>query len=478
MSNKPLLPNAYVDINNRNLGFSPSAPSGIYAFIGIGVEGSAVAEDVESIGNLNEVRTKIGYGALADALTDFFMNGGRKAVAVRIAPTTESTIGSVSKTAVGTSTGTITLAKKTSHVIPNKLGLKVVITKTGDLGEGKFKYSTDSGENYSPEIIIPAGGTYEVPTFNLIISFVKGGGAVYFENGDYHTSTITAPEITNALIGTAADDLIASDEVFDAIVVVSTCDTTLLGTLKSKAVAAEAKPNFRYFFFMVRPEPSTSAADAISNTMALVAAVQNDRIQIIASEMICVRPNHVSDFAQRNVIGIIAGRRSSLAIAEDVGLFSAGGLTNIVRPIDGWTETTIEDLDALRVATVRKFKGVAGFFPTNGWMTDPFSDVKKDAWRLVLDKAANRARLTGLGFLKIKVNPSDIAESTKALKSAIEGALNLMIGDGEIVGESVNIPDGQDIMTTEEILVDIGVIPFGHASFIGIRIGLVNPLKA
>jgi len=53
-----------------------------------------------------------------------------------------------------------------------------------------------------------------------------------------------------------------------------------------------------------------------------------------------------------------------------------------------------------------------------------------------------------------------------------------MIGDDEIVDRSVVVPSGQDILTTEEIKVNISIVPFGHASWIGIEIGLINPLKA
>jgi hypothetical protein len=77
------------------------------------------------------------------------------------------------------------------------------------------------------------------------------------------------------------------------------------------------------------------------------------------------------------------------------------------------------------------------------------------------------------------VDPADVVGSTLQLKNSIQAALDSrMTGNGECVQAAVAIPDGQDIITTEEILVDISIIPFGHASWIGIRIGLVNPLAA
>jgi len=478
MSNKPILPNAYVDINNRNLGMLPVSQSGIFAFAGIAVEGSETAESIVTVGGLNEVREKIGYGNLADDLIDFFQAGGRRALAYPIVPTTEGTIGAVTPTRVGTSTGTITLLEDGSKMIPCALSLKFEITKSGSLGEGKFKYSTDGGLTYSPETLIPSAGTYTIPGTNIVATFVPGAGAVYFEDGDTHAAAVTAPVITDAKIEGAVDAFIVSDETLDAIVVSNPAGAALVGSVKAKVLAAEAKPNFRYCYGMVRPAISASAAGMIVACQSVMAAVSSDRIQVVASELNLYRPNHANDIQPRNVIGLVAGRRSALAISDDLGLFSAGELPNVESARTGWTDTTIEDLDGLRAVTVRKFKGVAGWRPTNGWMIDPFSDVKKCAWRLILDKASNLARLAGLSFLKMKVDPADVQGSTKALKDNIQGALNVMVGDRDIVQASVEIPADQDILTTEEILVEVGIIPYGHASFIGITIGLVNPLRA
>lgn len=475
MSNKPTLPNAFVDINSRNLGNSPNTPSGIFAFAGIAVDGTATAETVNTIGSLNEVRSKIGYGALADDLVDFFNAGGRRALAYPIAPTTESTLSAVTKTAVGTSTGTITIAKVSGKVVPNVFSLKVEITRTGDIGEGKFKYSTDAGLTFSPENLIPA--SFVIPGTEITLTFVKGAGAVYFEDGDLHTATASKPVITDAKIESAVDAFIASTEVFDGIVISNPCGTSLLSSLKTKAVNAEASPNFRYIYIVVRPALSATPAAAITGAAALVAAVQNDHIQIVTSEMLMIRPNQSNDIQQRNVIGVIVGRRSSLAISEDLGLFSAGGLPNMYSKVADWTETTIEDLDALKTVTVREFKGVAGYRPTNGWMSDPYSDMSKDAFKLIIDKAASIARVSALAFLKVKVDPSDVVASTENLKATVENDLNTkLVGAKDAVAVSVIIPEGQDILATEQINMDIGVLPYGHASFIGITIGLVKSI--
>lgn len=476
MSNKPLLPNAYVDINNRNLGLIPGTASGIFAFTGVAVDGSAAADAIVSIGNNNAVRTQIGFGELADALIDFFNNGGKKALAIPLAITTDAVIGAVSKTAAGSSTGTITLLADGSEKVTNGFKIYVEITKTGAAGVAKFKTSTDDGVNFSPEIIVPSGLTYVIPGTNIEITFVPGAGPVIFEDGDIHQSTVTKPEATTGDVETAVDTFIASNETFDGIVVVKDdSDGSLAASIKTKVVNAEKTPDFRYCFAMIQAKLSTSASQAVTQAATIMGAVANDRIQVITGEAVTNRPNH-EDRADRNVIGILAGRRSALNIQNDLGNVPAGNLANVVSLRTGWTDTTIEDLDALRTVTIRAFKGVAGFYPTNGWMSDPFSDIKKSAWRLVLDKASRLARVTGLSQLKIEINPADIEGSTDFLKGLIQNALDTQIvGNQEAVSFDVQIPAGQDILTTEEILVNINAVVFGHASFIGITIGIVNP---
>ena len=472
MSNKPILPNAYVDVLTRNLGLSPTTPSGNYGFVGYATDGLATANEIVAVKSPNEIKDQLGFGELPDEALNHMANGGKKIYAVPVPISTEAVIGAVTPVRVGTSDGTVALAKDGSNKVTNDFDIKVLITKTGLIGAAKFQVSTDGGENYSPSIVMTA--TYIIPGTNVKITFTDG--SLGFDAGDYFTSAITKPAISKAEIEAAVDLLLASYLSFDGIVIASDADAALITSLKAKAAAAEGSPNFRFCFIMVKPALSSSAAQAITQAATLVSTVVGDRILVVTGEAVTVRTNH-NDQRDRSSIGVISGRRSSLGISEDVGLFSGGALNNILSLRTGWTDTTIEELDALRTVTIRNFKGTGGFRPTNGWMSDPFSDVKKSAWRLVLDKASRRTRLAALGFVKVKVNPADVDGSTKALREAMQSELNLMAGNDEIVDGNVSIPDGQDILTTDEIKADISVIPFGHASFIGITIGFINPLR-
>jgi len=481
MSNKPILPNAYVDVNNRNLGVVAGKPTGIFAFIGIAQEGAASFDAVVSLGK-NDIASQIGYGPLADELIDFFDNQGRKALAVPLDVNTSSSgTGALTPTRVGTSTGTVSSAAVATKEIVNDFNLKLEITKSGTVDVGRFKWSLDGGTNWSAEYTIPSGGTYEIPTTNIELTFTPGGGPDYFDDGDvFGPQAITKPTALTSDVTTAVDTLLASDETFDGIVVVEPVSAATGATIASKMEGAENSPDWRYSYSMIRGAlAAADHSDLVSNYTTIRASVESDRCQVVGGEATMTRPNHFGHQTDKTAIGVIAGRRSSLNRQNDLGLVQAGALSNIVSLRTNLTETMIEDLDAIQVVTIRKFKGIAGYYPTNGHMSDPNSDIKKDAWRLVLDKASDLARRTAWNKLKIEVDPSDVTGSTESLKNDVQNALDTQIvGNREAVSFTVNIPDGQDILTTEEIKMEIDAIVYGHASWIGITIQITNPAAA
>jgi len=479
--NKPTLPNAYVNINNRNLGLSPGLVTGIMAFTGVCQEGAAAFDAIVSL-NKSDIASQIGYGELADELLDFFDAGGRKAIAVPLDITTEATgTGAMTPTRIGTSTGTIALDKVSGKkiTIGAKVQIEITSTETATAGKAKFKYSLDGGVTFSPEIYVPAT-TYTIPGTNMELTFTAGAGPTEWEDGDLFDSTIGKPLPSTGDIEDAADAIIASDYQIDAMVIVPDCSPALGTSLQTKINSAEGKPDFRYAYCMVHADLAASdMSDLMTLYNALRATVENDRMQVVGAEAVMRRVNHGGCEIEKTCIGAIAGRRSALDPQNDLGRFDAGALANVLRQRTNMTETLIEDLDAIRVVTIRQFKGVAGYRPTNGWMTDPFSDIKKDAWRIVLDDASHIARITALGRLKNEVNPADIEGSTTALKNDIQNALGTeIVGKGRAVSVIVDIPNDQDIMTTETLLVDLQLLPYGHMSWIGITVAITNPATA
>jgi len=490
-NNKPQLPNAFVNINNQNLGFIPDTPSGIAAYVGFAQEGAAAFDAIKTIGNNNDVRTEIGFGELADDLIHFFNNGGRKAVAVPLDITTLATLSAVTKTAVagGTGTGTITIAAVGGKKVTNKFAPLIEITKTGTIGTAKFKFLTSQPGSatialpvtslFTAPITIPLAGTFIMPGTNIELTFVVGAGPVFFEKGDKHNFTASLPKPITGDIESAVDELISKTNDYDQIYVCSAADTALANSLKTKVQNAEGSPDFRYIYVSVRLPLSASAAAAVTSAVAFRVAVGDDRVQIVTGEGEITRPNH-GDQDDRNVIGIISGRRSALPVQSDLGRVNFGSLSDILRLRVGWTDTTIEDLDAEETVTVRIFKGLAGLRPTSGKMSDPNSDFKKSAFRLVGDKASRIARLAGLSFVKVDIDPADVQGSTAALANSISQNIDTqMFGNGEIAAPvGVVIPGGQDILATETIIVQLSITPFGHSSFIQIELGLVNPLAS
>ena len=161
MSNKPILPNAYVDFEKRNLGLSPTTPSGIFGFVGYAEGGSATPNARVAVGT-----------ALHRPPPQRRRCRSRKCCLCPIPISTESVIGAVTPVRVGTSDGTVALAKDGTNKITNEFNFKVLITKSGLIGAAKFQVSTDGGENYDPSIVMTA--TYIIPGTNIKITFTDG----------------------------------------------------------------------------------------------------------------------------------------------------------------------------------------------------------------------------------------------------------------------------------------------------------------
>ena len=125
--------------------------------------------------------------------------------------------------------------------------------------------------------------------------------------------------------------------------------------------------------------------------------------------------------------------------------------------------------------TIRKHFGAAGFYPTNGWMTDPSSDYSADKFRLVADLCASDVRSAGVRFVKMDVDPDNVEASAKPLLDACRAPLEVRVARGQISAAELSIPSGQDILTSKELVVDVSIRPMASADWIRFKVGFQSP---
>ena len=201
------LPDSNQTVQDGGLGILPDSIDNLHLLAGTCEKGTT--NSVLSFSDVSVVRSTLGAGPLAEAIasaltTSVRGKAPRPVYAVRIATTDTGSCGAVTKTAIGSSTGTITVA----GAAWDSLQIKVKITRTGTLNAGAFQVSLDGGTSYDPEVTIPAGGTYLIPGTNVTLTFVPGGGAVYFEAGDIHSFNTVEARPSSTEIGTAMDAIL------------------------------------------------------------------------------------------------------------------------------------------------------------------------------------------------------------------------------------------------------------------------------
>jgi len=184
------------------LGLAAAAPFGPHVAIGVCSAGTANA--ITSVSDPADVVSALGYGPLARKVAHALgsvvadtQQAPSPVYAVRVTPTTAGLCGDVVKTAaVGLTagTGTITVA----GAAYDRFDVVVEILTAGTLGAGVFRYSLDGGNAWSVAITIPGGATYLIAEANVTLTFVPGGGAVYFQDGDTHAFVTRAPQMTTS----------------------------------------------------------------------------------------------------------------------------------------------------------------------------------------------------------------------------------------------------------------------------------------
>ncbi len=163
-----VIPAANLTIQDGALGILPSSIDA--AHVKIGVCSSGTQNVLQSFSDLATLKSTMGQGPLVEAAalalaTSVRGRGARPVYLMRVIPSTVGACGAVTKTAVGASTGTVTVAGAAYDAYQ----VRVLITRTGTLNVGAFKYSLDGGDNYSAEITIPGGATYVIPESNVNI---------------------------------------------------------------------------------------------------------------------------------------------------------------------------------------------------------------------------------------------------------------------------------------------------------------------
>lgn len=431
-----------------------------------------------------QLKSECGVGPAVDAGIYHLENGGGVVGMMRINGTTDGVAGSVTVArADGTaSTGTFAVSGAPNDAYQ----VRVRITKEGATAAAAtatFRYTIDGGDTESEEIALPGSGIYAIPGTGLTITSTDGAGTA-FRVGDTHTFICTAPGYSSSELGDTLDKLRTDfgQLKFRWVHVVgqaadAAAAATIAALLATKALA-ELVNKRPIFFIQEMPDVSdanmiAAYANFVSNRVGCVAGFEelfaNNRVMKRAAAWpVCLR------LAQQSI------HRSPARTRSDSEGGALPGVVSLHRD-----EQKTPALTAARFITLRTHPGKSGFFITKGLtMGQPSDALSKIALRRVMDEALSVTYDTLFEFLEdneIDVDEAGLIDevSARSIETAVNAPVEAAIVNKRYITRSrVAVKRDVNIISTEKLVIRVGMVPRGYVSEIEETLSFENPAIA
>lgn len=207
------LPKLTQNVADGGLGITPSSPANVVAFLGVCSVGAANTVRQFNGPNVKAVKDALGTGPLSEALAHVLEVSGGPHIAVPVTGSVAGAAGVVAHVGTGTSVMTVTGAAKDAYEVI------VQITRAAAslvAAAAAFKYSLDGGDTFSPEIAVPASGSYALGATGCTLVFAEGTFVV----NDEYSFNCTAPSFTTTDLQNAIAALLADPRKFGCLHVV------------------------------------------------------------------------------------------------------------------------------------------------------------------------------------------------------------------------------------------------------------------
>jgi hypothetical protein len=477
-------------INVRDGGIGLPANGAIYPLVVGSCSGGAPSSLYFST-NENSLRDTLDQGPAVElALPMIRARGG--VLVLKTLASTAGAAGAVTKTPASTSTGTITLAGAPFDAYQGK----ILITSTGALGVGRFKFALDGlslSPSYSEEITIPAGGTYAIPKTNLVATFVPGAGPILFEANDAHAFACTAPQYTTSDLATAITALLAAlgkyvveDVYFTGRPATASAGATMAAAVSSHMASLEARRRWARAMVDV-------GADTSANVITSFAAFAGSRVALAygACDVPTMNPHPGWGTPRQSAAFALSERAAGADLSENLGRTASGLLrVSFIVNDEGANQQFIE---AHKINTIRTYDGQDGYFSTNGYLKSPAgSDFLYWDWGRVIDRICRvvynaqqrwmlrkvRTLLDGTGAL----DPRDairIATMVRSdLKDEILDAINVEGFAGHVSALEYVVDLSNNALKTRQLKSTVRAVPLPPIEGFTTDIGFTTSLAA
>ena len=464
------IPSITQTIRDPGLGVTPDA---ITAFLYLGTSSAGTINTVYAFGNPSDVIDTLGQGPLSEDLCYHLAIAGGPVYAVRLTGSVAGAAGSVIKTAIGTSTGTLAV----TGAALDWYDVRIEIRSTGALGAATFRYSLDGGTTYSPDTTVPSGGTYSPASTNLTLTWTAGAGPIILEKGDVFTFATTAPGYGSTDLANGITAFKNSNTAVSTLVLSGQFATAAASATIAAAMAVHATSLFQ-MYTPVRYMMDGGAEDA-ATTKAAFAAFSSERASVGygACTVTSAKPIVGRGFPKASIVRPVAGRVAASLISTDAAWVSAGALPGVTSITHD--EFRTELMDQAKFTTLRTHQGVAGFFVTNcRLMSTAGSDYEFYQHGRVMDVATSTAYVSLLPFLNSSVrttstgaiDPRDAANWESKVRDAERTVLldpdNAQGTPGHVSALDVKVDQTTNVLTSKTVKVKIAIRPLGYAKTI------------
>lgn len=484
-------PNATLNVRENGLGLQPPSTAGRH--VKMGASSLGTVGTLYEFNTYDQVRSTIGYGPLADAVV-FALGELTEGVApapvlaMRATASTTATSGSVTPTRTSTSTGTVATTGSTPY---DSYSVQLVIVQTGALGAGTFKYSLDGGVHFSPEIVIPSGGTYAIPNTGVTAVFTAGAGPIFFEAGDLFAWATVEPKCTTTNLNSAWTTLLADPRTWGfAHVVGAAADASDLAArfdaMSTNANnAAVGKRHIRVFI-----EGPSGVSD--SALIAAMAIKQNSRMVVCADFEDLTVPDTGNKF-KRSVAWIQTARTAAVPIHVDPARVKSGAVSsnNVALYRD---ERITPGLDDARFSTMTTWTKRSGIYITQVKLFSAAgSDLELIQHGRVIDVACD---VTYFGLVNqasddFNVDPVPITDPLTGLKYnrilerdalLIEDEIQELLDDalrrpGHVSDVKFKLSRTDAILTSKTLTSFVSLVPKFYPKQLTATVSFVNPAR-
>lgn len=212
------LSDVQVEVVDNQLGIE--ADSLENAVLLIGVCSSGTENTRKSFSDVSKLREAMGTGPLVEeaALLLTTPTQGRTVRPVhvcRIDTDGTGSVGSVTTTRSGSSTGTLSLSGSAPL---DSWEMRVKVTRAGTRGTAAFRLSYDGGETYGAEVTVPSDGVYSPSSTGLTLTFSSGT----LDVDDLFSFDAIEPRFSSTELGTCLDALFLDATEWSLVKVVGT----------------------------------------------------------------------------------------------------------------------------------------------------------------------------------------------------------------------------------------------------------------